>query len=139
MRSPEPQIAATTLKIYALIIIVTSALACVKPINAGVRVYVVCVVPGCARTCGWTRATDRQPQYARRARNPPSSRLPPPPMDMCEEGPRGLLRRGGLSPPFKMATSHSSIGLDMTAPPRARSTTVLSSGFTPLRVTRTQD
>lgn len=58
------------------------------------------------------------------------------PMDVCMEAPRGLLRRGGLSPPFKMATSHSSIGLDMTAPPRARSTTVLGSGFTPLRVTR---
>lgn len=41
MRLLGPQTAASTLKIYALIIIVTSALACVKPINAGVRVYVV--------------------------------------------------------------------------------------------------
>lgn len=58
---------------------------------------------------------------------------------ICARRVLGASLEGGLSPPFKMATSHSSIGLDMTAPPRARSTTVLSSGFTPLRVTRTVD
>ncbi|TGZ51847.1 hypothetical protein DBV15_08725 [Temnothorax longispinosus] len=93
--------------------------------------YVWCVVPGCTRTCGWTRATDR------RARKSPPVPSPLSPRWICARRVLGALLRRGASPPFKMATSHSSIGLDMTAPPRARSTTVLSSGFTPLRVTRT--
>lgn len=99
----------------------------------------------CAYVCGVLcqaargRADGRERRTGNRSMRGEQESPPPPSMDMCEEGPRGLLIEGGLSPPFKMATSHSSIGLDMTAPTRARSTTVLSSRFTPLRVTRTED
>lgn len=43
---------------------------------------------------------------------------------------------GRATLPLKMATTHSTIGLDMTALPRTGSTTGLGSGFTPFRVTR---
>lgn len=129
-RTANRDLAVATFEIYALIIIATSAPACVKPINAGVRVRMrMCCTR--LRADGWERPTGNRSMRGERGS----------PMDVCKEAPRGLFRKGGesergLSPPFKMATSHSFIGLDMTAPPRARSTTVLGSGFTPLWVTR---
>lgn len=86
MRLLGPQTADTTLKIYALIIIVTSALACVKPINAGVRVYVV--------RCARLRADVRMDENDGQATAVCEESSPPPNVDMCEENPRSLLRRG---------------------------------------------
>lgn len=90
MRSPGPQIAATTLKIYALIIIVTSALACVKPINAGACVRGVC----CARLRADVRMDESDGRTDGRATAVCEESSEAPPMDMCKDGPRGLLRRG---------------------------------------------
>lgn len=114
------QIAATTSKIYALIIIVTSALACVRPINAGAR---VCVCALCQAARG--RADGRERRTGNRGMRGEQGGSPPPPRPAAPQWIRarrvlGASLEGGLSPPFKMATSHSSIGLDMTAPPRAR-------------------
>lgn len=88
------QIAATTLKIYALIIIVTSALACVRPINAGVRARAcvcVCVCACCARLRADVRTDESDGQETAVCEE--SKEAPP---DTCEEGPRGLLRRGAI-------------------------------------------
>lgn len=77
MRTLGPQIAATTLKIYALIIIVTSLLACVRPINAGVRMCVVC----CARLRADVRMDESDGQATAVCEE--SRKAPHPPQWIC--------------------------------------------------------